>query len=402
MFGGLFVVRVVFLFAGWLNNVSIIEAFTIAPSWMEPLSLWNSGPFHPRMSRRRRRDRDRQQEDGSVVLFDRSNSDNSSNEEELEELLVFAKELADVAGDVIRPYWRLRGDDGDESLLSLQVEEKEEEGRSLAQTVSPVTIADRAAERAMRDLIEDRYPTHGIVGEEYGSIRMNSSDFVWVLDPIDGTKAFITGKPTFGTLIGLLYQGTPILGIIDQPISKERWIGAMDNPTTFNGQPVSVTNHQSSSSSLLEDATVYTTTPDMFRVGDEMDKFEMVRDRSYRTLYGCDCYAYALLASGWNVQVVIEADLGLYDYCALVPIVQGAGGIITDWNGHALTLSNHNDSQGRVLATSNLRLHQQIITLLSTPLLPNNKNNKNKIRNYLITLLLGITIGTNLPLRLFS
>jgi len=213
----------------------------------------------------------------------------------------------------------------------------------------------------MRKLIESRFPSHGIYGEEYGQVRVDA-DFVWVLDPIDGTKAFITGKPTWGILVGCLFRGVPVLGVIDQCILNERWVGSIGNPAFLNGEPVSVANQ---SATNLGDATLYTTTPDMFRAGEELIKFEAIRDASLRTLYGCDCYAYALVASGFGADAVIEADLGLYDYTAIVPVIQSAGGIITDWNGNALTLQNHGNSKGRVVACSNLALHDDILRTLS-------------------------------------
>lgn len=273
----------------------------------------------------------------------------------LKELTLFAQELAIAAGDTIMPYWRQKG---------VEVESKKEKGRSLSQTISPVTIADRSAEMAMRQLIETRFPSHGIYGEEFGQVRVDA-DYVWVLDPIDGTKSFITGKPTWGILIGCLFRGVPIIGVIDQSILKERWVGSVGSPTLLNGEPVSVAI---TSATNLCDATIYATTPDMFRVGEELTKFEIVRDSSLRTLYGCDCYAYALVASGFGADAVVEADLGLYDYAALVPVIQGAGGIITDWNGNALTLQNHDNSKGRVVACSNTELHFEMLRTLSAAL----------------------------------
>ena len=271
----------------------------------------------------------------------------------LQEYANFAQELANVAGEAILPYWRRR----------IDVETKEEEGRSLAQTLSPVTAADRAAEHAMRQLIEVRYPTHGIYGEEFGVVRVDDAEFVWVLDPIDGTKAFITGKPTWGILVACLCRGVPVVGVIDQCVLKERWVGVQGRPTTFNGQAICVDG----SVTKLKDATVYTTTPDMFRKGEELEKFETIRKNSLRILYGCDCYAYALVASGFGADAVIEADLGLHDYCAIVPVMEGAGGVISDWRGKTLTLQHHDDSKGRVVACSNVNLHSEMLEVLDKP-----------------------------------
>ena len=307
----------------------------------------------------------------------------------IDDLINFANELANVGHDTIMPYWRQKG---------VKVESKKEEGRSLSQTISPVTIADRSAEKAMRELIETRYPSHGIYGEEFGQVRVDA-DFVWVLDPIDGTKAFITGKPTWGILIGCLYRGFPVLGVIDQCILKERWVGSIGNPTLLNGEPVSVANPSVTS---LCNATLYTTTPDMFRAGEEMEKFEGVRDASLRTLYGCDCYAYALVASGFGADAVVEADLGLYDYAAIVPVVQGAGGTITDWNGNALSLQNHENSKGRVVACSNTALHDEMLTTLSAAATDQERNqrdtgtkkfSKRGLLRHVFTFIAGVVLG---------
>ncbi len=318
-----------------------------------------------------------------------SDVDNHVDPHVLKELTSFAHDLADAASNAIMPYWRQKG---------VEVESKMESGRSLSQTMSPVTIADRSAEKAMRQLIEERFPSHGIYGEEFGQVRVDA-DFVWVLDPIDGTKAFITGKPTWGILIACLFRGVPIVGVIDQCILKERWVGSAGNPTLLNGQPVSVA---STSATKLCDSTIYTTTPDMFRAGEEWNKFQVVRDSSLRTLYGCDCYAYALVASGFGADAVVEADLGLYDYAAIVPVMEGAGGIITDWNGNALTLQNHDNCQGRVVACSNSELHSEILLKLSaTKSEPKDKRrtvstkpySKKAIFRYAIALITGMALG---------
>ena len=212
-----------------------------------------------------------------------------------EELARFAGELADAARKEIKPYWR----------KPLDVESKHEADRPVAE--SPVTIADRNAEAAMRRLIEARYPAHGIVGEEFGSLRPDA-EWCWVLDPIDGTKAFITGKPTFGTLIGLCRNGVPALGVVDQCVLDERWVGVANPPSaTLNGAPV-----RARAAPSLADAMLYATTPHMFAAGHEARAFASVRDAVKRPLYGADCYAYALLASGFNVDLVVEADLGKF------------------------------------------------------------------------------------------
>jgi len=219
----------------------------------------------------------------------------------IEELSSFANNLADEARKIILPYWR----------QPLEIISKMEHDRPIAE--SPVTIADQLAEKCMRKLIEERYPTHGIYGEEFGQVRTDA-EYVWVLDPIDGTKSFITGKPLFGTLIACLRNGEPIVGVIDHCALDERWIGIVGKGTTLNGKPVSTIG-----CSKLKESMMYATTPHMFHEGEEMTKFKQMCNTVKRPLYGADCYAYAILASGFGADIVVEADLGLYDYCALVP-----------------------------------------------------------------------------------
>jgi inositol-phosphate phosphatase/L-galactose 1-phosphate phosphatase/histidinol-phosphatase len=254
----------------------------------------------------------------------------------LDAALALASDLADAAGAAIRPYFR----------QPLQVDDKPD--------LSPVTVADRAAEAAMRQLIGARFPDHGIIGEEYGQER-NDAEFVWVLDPIDGTKSFISGVPLFGTLIALTRHGRPILGVIDQPISRERWVGAEDRPTKLNGQPV-----HTRPCTDLSTATVFSTTPDMFE-GADAKAYRRVAAGAKLVRYGADCYAYGLVALGL-VDVVIEASLKAYDFSAMVPVIAGAGGTATDWQGAPLGLG----SDGRVVAAGDRRVHRQILALLET------------------------------------
>ncbi|HEY3910609.1 MAG TPA: histidinol-phosphatase [Stellaceae bacterium] len=247
---------------------------------------------------------------------------------ELDGFLALATELADAAGAAIRPYFR----------RPLAVDDKPD--------LTPVTVADRAAEQAMRRLIEARFPEHGIVGEEFGPVRENA-ELVWVLDPIDGTKSFISGVPLFGTLIALTRGGAPVLGIIDQPISGERWVGAVGRPTTLNGAAIGCRECVG-----LASATLFATTPDMFR-GPDAAAFTRIAKAAKLVRFGADCYAYGLLAAGF-VDLVIEASLKPYDFCAMIPIVEGAGGVATDWRGERLGLA----SDGRVLVAGDRRAHQ--------------------------------------------
>jgi len=217
---------------------------------------------------------------------------------------------------------------------------------------SPVTVADRNAELAMRTLIAGTFPDHGILGEEFGCKNTNA-DYVWTLDPIDGTKSFITGTPMFGTLISLLKEGRPIIGIIDMPALNERWVGCDGQSTTFNGEDVQVR-----ACTDLGNAWLYATSPHMFE--DDFPAFEKVRKQAHCTLYGIDCYAYGLLANG-ACDLVIEATMGTYDFCALAPVITGAGGTITDWQGNPLGLK----SDGRVVAAGDRSLAETARNLLN-------------------------------------
>ena len=204
----------------------------------------------------------------------------------------------------------------------------------------------------MRELIEQRFPDHGIVGEEFGRAR-EDAEFVWVLDPIDGTKSFISGVPLFGTLIALTHRGIPILGVIDQPILGERWLGGVGRQSTLNGAPI-----HCRACPELGAATLFATTPDMFR-GTDADGFARVSAAAKLTRYGADCYAYGLLAAGF-IDLVLEASLKPYDFCAVIPIVEGAGGIATDWRGEKLGLA----SDGRVLVAGDRRAHAEALAII--------------------------------------
>jgi inositol-phosphate phosphatase/L-galactose 1-phosphate phosphatase/histidinol-phosphatase len=204
----------------------------------------------------------------------------------------------------------------------------------------------------MRAMIERRFPDHGILGEEYGRARENA-EYVWVLDPIDGTKSFISGVPLFGTLIALTRAGQPVLGVIDQPILGERWFGAAGRPSTLNGTVI-----RCRACPELGAATLFATTPDMFHGADAAD-FSRVSAVAKLTRFGADCYAYGLLAAGF-IDLVLEASLKPYDFCAVVPIVEGAGGIATDWRGRGLGLA----SDGRVMVAGDRRAHMAALALL--------------------------------------
>ncbi len=250
------------------------------------------------------------------------------------EFTALAERLADAARPIIRGYFR----------TPMTIDDKAD--------ASPVTIADREAELAMRRLISATFPEHGIQGEEYG-VENGAAEYVWVLDPIDGTQAFITGQPSFGTLIALTHRGVPILGIIDQAITNERWLGARGQATTLNGDKVAVR-----SCSAMAHAYAYTTGPCYFDAT-TLPAWERVAGKVKRYRYGGDCYAYALLATGC-IDLVVEAGLKPHDYCALTPVVEGAGGVMTDWSGAPLTIA----SDGRVCAAGDQRVHAETLLLL--------------------------------------
>lgn len=205
----------------------------------------------------------------------------------------------------------------------------------------------------MRRLIEQRFPKHGILGEEYGAERTDA-ELVWVLDPIDGTQAFVCGKPIFGTLIALAHQGAPVIGVIDQPITGERWLGADGRPTTLNGQPI-----RTRPCARLADAWLGATTPEMF-AGDDLAPYQRLRRAVHTAHFGGECYAYGLLAGG-HMDLIVEADMQPYDYCALVPVVAGAGGRITDWSGGPLGI----DGGSRLLAAGDPALHDMALEALA-------------------------------------
>ena len=206
----------------------------------------------------------------------------------------------------------------------------------------------------MRELLTKHVPTHGVFGEEHGAVRTDA-EYVWVLDPIDGTKAFITGMPIFGTLIALLHKGTPVMGIIDQPIQKERWFGVDGERATFNGQPASTR-----ACADLANAYMYSTAPEMFKTPGVISRHEAIAKQVKNFRWGGDCYAYGLLASG-HVDLVVEDGLKLYDFAALVPVIKNAGGVITDWHGKALDMH----SPGAVLAAGDAALHRAAMKVLA-------------------------------------
>jgi len=252
-----------------------------------------------------------------------------------EKLLRFASQLADASGALIKKYFRQKFD----------VELKADS--------SPVSTADRAAEAEIRRLIGLHYPDHGVIGEEYGADKADA-EFVWVLDPIDGTKSFITGRPLFGTLIALMREGRPAAGIIDHPAVGERWVGGTGHPTTHDGKPV-----RTRACRDLPLAAMFASSPYYF--GEGVALFDRVRTKARQILFSSDCYAYGLIASGF-ADLMVDAKMSIYDYLAAVPVIEGAGGVMTDWQGRPMTLK----SGDRVLAAGDARLHEQVMKILNS------------------------------------
>jgi histidinol phosphatase-like enzyme (inositol monophosphatase family) len=218
---------------------------------------------------------------------------------------------------------------------------------------SPVTEIDMKVEQSLRQAIHEQYPAHGVLGEEYAPEDADA-DYVWVIDPIDGTKDFIAGIPTFGTLIALAYKGVPILGVIDLPMTKERWSGADGIPTVWNGQPVRVRTGRPLSEALLS-----TSSPDYFK-GEDQESFARLRSSVHWCVYGGGCCAYGRLASG-SIDIDIQAGLDPADFCAGAPIIRNAGGVVTDWNGNPLTIH----SGKNVLSAGDAPLHDQALDILA-------------------------------------
>lgn len=254
------------------------------------------------------------------------------------ELQEFLRELVAVATAASLPYFR----------QTVTVDNKDEGG------FDPVTIADRETEDALRRAIMRRFPEHGIIGEERPPHHPNAR-YQWVIDPIDGTRAFICGLPTWATLVGLCEDGVPVFGLMSQPVVGEYFIGG--SGTSINAYRDRVEPLATSGLLDIAQASLFATSPAMFTAGHEADRFHALSRQVRLTRYGVDSYAYCLLAAG-HVDLVAEAGLGFYDIAALVPIIEAAGGIVTDWAGRAVR------GGGTVLAAANAVLHERALDLL--------------------------------------
>ncbi|MCX7313818.1 MAG: histidinol-phosphatase [Hyphomicrobiales bacterium] len=251
----------------------------------------------------------------------------------------FVDRLATVSGEAILPFFR----------TSLGVENKGGTG-----AFDPVTAADRAAEAAMRTLIRENFPDHGIIGEEFGNENADA-EYCWVLDPIDGTKSFITGMPAWGTLIALTRGGDPVYGMMHQPFTRERFTG--DGGSARYRGPAGERALRVRRCGALGDAMLMTTSPLLMQEPDRLT-FGKVEAAAKLSRYGGDCYAYCMLAAG-HVDLVIETELNPYDILPLVPIIAGAGGVVTGWDGGPPTAG------GRIIAAGDKRVHEQAMNILA-------------------------------------
>ena len=253
-----------------------------------------------------------------------------------DEFVDFANILADASAEIINNYFRKK----------INIDNKKDD--------TPVTIADQNTELKIRELILKKYPSHGILGEEYGKTQIKS-EFVWVIDPIDGTRSFIAGHKDFGTLIALLHNNKPVLGIINCPAHQERWVGIKDEKTRLNNKII-----KTSSTKKIEDAYLFTSgiyfNEPILKKG-----YQLIRDKSKYFRLGGDCYMYGMLASGL-IDIVIEDTLKAHDYMALVNVIEGAGGKITDKFGNDINI----ESDGSLVASCNKEIHKDLINIINT------------------------------------
>lgn len=252
--------------------------------------------------------------------------------------ITFLHQLADTAAKETLPRFR----------SSVAVDNK------LSHDFDPVTEGDRAAEAAIRDMIESRFPDHGILGEEHGSSGLDRK-YVWVIDPIDGTRSFIAGVPLWGTLIGLYERGRAVMGVMDQPFTKERYIA--DGKTTRLFRPEGEQKLKTSACEKLENAIMFTTSPRIIE-GGALKRYDQLESRVKLARYGADCYAFSLVAAG-HADIAVESGLQPYDIAALIPLIEQAGGIITNWNG------GRPEQGGDIIAAATSDLHAAALRILN-------------------------------------
>ena len=253
----------------------------------------------------------------------------------IDEFSDFSIHLADESEKIIKKYFR----------TSLDVDSKEDQ--------SPVTIADKEVELKIREIIKKNYPKHGILGEEFDQTNIDS-EFLWVIDPIDGTRSFIAGHKDFGTLIALVYNNKPIVGIINCPMHNERWVGIINKETTMNNKVV-----KTSKTTVINES--YFCTSGLYLEDDHFKKScDKIINKSKYYRLGGDCYMYGMIASGL-IEIVLEDTLKTHDYMALIPVIEGAGGVVTDKYGSPVTIN----SDGSIVASANKSLHNQIINIIN-------------------------------------
>lgn len=256
------------------------------------------------------------------------------------EFIEFANHLADISENVAKKYFR------------------HSFGETAKSDQTPVTLADKETESVIREAILKKFPDHGIIGEEFGTVNENAK-YQWVIDPIDGTVSFVIGRPIFGNLIALCENGVPILGVINQPIAGERWVGVKGGEAFFNGKKINTRK-----CTELSDAILCSTSPFFFQGEDWKMLNKIASQTKYQSqggiIYGGDCYLFGLLAFG-QIDIIIEQGLNNFDFSALVPVVEAAGGIMTDWQGNELNIN----SDGKVLACGSKEIHEQVLKLIN-------------------------------------
>lgn len=261
------------------------------------------------------------------------------DKQELQDMLAFARATIEAAGSIALKYFR----------MPLVIENK-----AGGDAFDPVTQADREIEAFIRDRISEAYPGHGIVGEEAGSVQ-GQDGINWLIDPIDGTRAFISGVPMWGILLGLMDGDNCRFGLMHQPYLQETYYGSPGGAFVEKGellQPLATRD-----TAKLEDAILYCTHPDVYRTGEDFSRFKTIADRCRLMRYGGDCYSYCLVALGC-IDLVIEADLEAYDIVPLIPVIEAAGGVISDWQGNPAV------NGGRVIAAANSVLHAKVLQLM--------------------------------------
>lgn len=282
----------------------------------------------------------------ALARKDELDSPQTMNEQEntdLDGLLIFAHRLADKSAEAIMPYFRAGG----------TVEDK-----SKGAEFDPVTAADKAAEQVIRELVAAEFPEHSVLGEEFGMLTGTAGEdgCCWIVDPIDGTRSFITGYPLWGTLIGLSRRAEQLLGLMNQPFTGERFWASANG--AWSRGPSGEKRLSARKGLALSQATLLSTGPEYFATAEDLERFEALTARVNMRRYGGDCYCYCMLAAG-HADLVVESGLNAYDIAPLIPIIEHAGGIVTTWDGGSAALG------GRILAAASRKLHETAMDILN-------------------------------------